>query len=277
MDLKNSFLVKIFGHTPILSPNRYAGLSTLASVLSGLRRQKLSIIDIGSGSTSTFNFLAALGIKGEYLGIDLEFKDDSLGKIIKKAQLKAYYKKADILKFKSKKKFDIVFSLWNLEHINNHHLALKKMSQLLKKSGKLILIVPSVWTWPVELGRHGYHYYSGQHLKELVNANDLNIDKLDGVGGVFGLIYTIIYQWISYLVLIPTLLLFKLLNILPDRETKKDIGSAALSRRILRNTIFLHTKTEIGRKTQLRLVRLISFLDKYFPFTPLSYLIVANR
>lgn len=277
MLLTDKFFIKVFSDIPVLSPNRYSGLSHLAKALKSLSQEKPNILDIGGGSSITSKFLSEIGLKGKYLGIDLKFKDQSQGTQKLHRDFSATFQKIDFFKFKSTKKYDLILSLWNLEHLKNDQLALKKMRHLLTKRGFILLIIPTFWTWPIEFGRHGYHYYTTSRIKKIAKQTSLKISKIGPIGGFMGWLYTIIYQWTSYLVLVPVLMLIQLIGKLPKRHTREDVGNAELSRKILSNSIFAYKRTMLGKKIHFKLIKLICKADNYLPFTPLSYLIILAK
>ena len=269
--IKKYFFLNSF---PIQSPNRHAGLKALSKQLLP-RKTSQNILDIGCGSDATYKLLKSLSLKGRYTGIDIKFKAKPQPDI--NSDLKAHFIETSFFKLSSNKKFDLILSLWNLEHIKNNQAAFVKIKALLKQNGRAIIIVPSLWTWPVEFGRHGYHYYTKKLLKDLFHKNDFKIVKTQSIGGIFGLIFAIIYQWLAYLVLIPSLSLLKLLGKLPKRQTKADIGSAELSRKILSSSIYAYQKTKLGRWLHMNIIQGINFLDKILPLTPSSYLVTITK
>ncbi len=77
-------------------------------------------------------------------------------------------------------KFDSVFFLNVLEHINNHHLAVSNAITLLKPGGKLIILVPAYPFLFCDIDKELGHYrrYTAKSLKKVVSDKKVKIEKL---------------------------------------------------------------------------------------------------
>lgn len=274
----DKIMLKIFPEVPCLSPNRYTGFIILKEILTSLlkRGKESQILDAGCGRGVYADFLKELGVKGSYLGIDLEFKQD-VSAFKETQNFKIKFKRVNLNKFNLKQKFDLILSLWTLEHLKDDLGALELLKNHLKEQGWLILAVPSFYTWPFEFGRHGFHYYSLDRVKQLVKRAGFKIIKFKKCGGPFGWLFVLCYDWLSFLVVIPVLGCYKILGKLPKKKTREDLGSAQLSRTILNNTIFAYKKIRIGRKRHYNLVRRITQIDSCLPFLESSYFLVLKR
>src|SRR3972149_11935211 len=124
------------------------------------------VIDVGSGGNFLPSLLSALDKKLDYLGVDIDPKKSAL----KTGNIKIKIVKKDILKFNSSGKFDVLACLWTLEHIKNDQGACKKIFGLLNKEAFAVIAVPSIWSWPIEFGKHGYRYYSKSQITKLVES-----------------------------------------------------------------------------------------------------------
>lgn len=110
---------------------------------------------------------------------------------LKKKKFKAGF--GDIEKgsyFFGNKKFDTVISTNVLEHIENDEKALKNMSRLLKKGGKMVLLVPAGKFAYGELDKNLGHFrrYSKSELVGKVRNTGLKVEKARFLNflGIFG-------------------------------------------------------------------------------------------
>lgn len=276
MFLPDTIFQHLFGNPPDVSPNRYAGLSELVTILKEGKRISDSMLDIGCGSQQTARLLQLSGVKGQYLGIDVSLKDKSAGASLKEKDFTAHFKEIDLWHFEAKERFGTILSLWNLEHMANDHGVLERMKYFKKPGGNIIMLIPSIWTWPIEFGRHGYRYYTQESIKKLTKKAHLRLKRLEPIGGVGGLVLTIVTQWLAYLVLLPVFLVLKFLGRTPRRDTRGDIGDAGVSRKVLRSTIFLYKHFKLARWFHFQLVKGLCRLDQLLKFMPLSYLVVLQ-
>jgi len=128
-----------------------------------LSRYSQTILDVGSGRGFMLYFLKKYYHYHQLVGTQIDQRMIRFSR--KKLGLKIYGK--DLLKIPFKKaSFDIV-TVWHvLEHLKNPEKYLKKISQLLKKKGKLIIEVPNFNSWTRSLtGR----YWLGLDLKYHLN------------------------------------------------------------------------------------------------------------
>lgn len=77
-------------------------------------------------------------------------------------------------------KFDAVFFLNVLEHINNHNLAVSNAITLLKPGGKIIILVPAYHILYCDIDKELGHYrrYTAKSLKKVVSDKKVKIEKL---------------------------------------------------------------------------------------------------
>ena len=96
--------------------------------------QNLEILDIGCGGGLISEPMAYLG--GNVTGIDAAEKNIKVASIhSKKSKLKINYLNKSPEQLTVEKKFDIIFNLEIVEHVNDLDLYLKSCSNLLKKNG----------------------------------------------------------------------------------------------------------------------------------------------
>lgn len=251
------------------SPSRLDSTIFFEKNLGSYIKEGKDIIDVGCGKLYLYNFLIDHNISTTYLGIDL----DPVQPNYKRKNLKSKIVKADFLKYSFTKKFDIVACLWVLEHICDDDLAIKKMGNLLKKNGILILVVPSIWSWPFEFGRHGFHYYSRNKISSLAEKANFKIDKYYASGGVLGLLFMIFYSWPRYLILIPALLYFLIFK----KLGKIKRNWVVFSKDIIYATWYKYHQFKYGIPIHNLIVSNIVKLDNKFKLFPASYILILRK
>lgn len=278
MDQVDKVIFKAYGSYPCLSPSRYQSIHIFAKHIKTNVSQKPAIIEVGCGNGINALILDNLLKNCSYIGIDIEFKHNikSLKKRIKK--LKVDFKKIDARKLSFKNKsFDLALSFASLEHIQDDYQAIKEMWRVLKNNGIAFIIVPSIFTFPFQLGRHGFHYYKKEDITAKLKKAGFKVKKAEDVGGFWGWCFTLFLNWASLLALAPFGLYYKIFE--PEKlkgDSRQDTGGG-LAKEIVYQTVFLYQKTIIGRKIHFNLLRLIKIIDNYFPFLPTAYFLVIEK
>lgn len=252
-----------------LTPSRYDSSEFLRKKLKFLLKNNQEIIDVGCGKLYFLDLLNLTDKKINYLGIDInpkvgiQFKKNISGKIMKKS----------ILSFKSNKKFDLIVCLWVLEHIKDDKLAQKIMINHLKNNGYLVVAVPSVWSWPIEFGRHGFHYYSLDAIKKIGVSEQLQVKEVYEAGGILGLLFTLAYNWPRFIILIPSLILYKILSFTKITE----LSWPQFSKKAIDLTWYRYHKSSTFVGLHNRIVREIVKIDSFFKIFPQSYIIILQK
>lgn len=278
MNKVDDLIFKAYGNYPCFSPGRYAVFFPLTKFLKTESLKKDKIIEIGCGSGHYALFLDHLLKSGFYTGIDLEFKQD-INNVKKKVKnIKADFKimAAQKLIFRDNC-FNLVLSLWSLEHIKDDDLTLGEIYRILKKGGTFLVAVPSIYTYPFQLGRHGFHYYRKGEIISKLKKNGFKIKEVICLGGLIGYLFSLWQNWLDLLVLAPFAVFFKIFKTKKLKgDSRQDIGGG-FAKKIISNTIGQYRKTKIGRKIHFGLLRLIRIIDNYFPILPTSYFLVAEK
>ena len=150
----------------------YENLSELLS------KKEIKMLDIGCGSGYIREILYNLGYKLFYTGVDIKEHKDF--KQFDKYALKSDFFKTKIENFNTVDKYDFVFSISALEHVEKDVLAVAKAKEFLKEDGVQVHIVPTSFSFFFYLF-HGYRRYSKIRLKKLF-GKEL---KLYTLGGLF--------------------------------------------------------------------------------------------
>jgi len=228
-----------------------------------------NIIDIGCGALFLPYLLDSLKIKLNYLGIDTNPKKTKF----QSTHIKTKIVKGDILNFKTKQEFDIAACLWTLEHIKNHRGVCKKIFSLLNKEGLAIIAVPSIWSWPIEFGRHGFRYYSKYQITKLVQSAGFKIVECYEAGGFLGLLFMLIYSWPRYLVLIPLSIIhlsFKLFGVMQDSWKE-------FSHKVVSSLFYSYHGSKKGVLFHNKIVSKIVALDNKMKIFPASYVLILKK
>lgn len=279
MNQIDRLIIKVYKDYPCLSPSRYESFYVLTKFIKARFLRKDKILEIGCGSGINALLLDnLLTQKSCYNGIDLEFKGST--KIIKRKlkRIKANFKHMDARKlFFKKSSFDLVLSLWSLEHIQDDIKALREAYRVLKNGGIILLAVPSIFTFPFQLGRHGFHYYKKEGIITKLKKAGFRIKRVSSLGGFFGFLFSLFQNWLDLLILAPFGLFFKIFaHEKLKGDSRQDLGGG-LAKKITSYTTCLYRKTLIGRKIHFNILRLIRIIDNYFPIFPASYFLMAEK
>lgn len=251
------------------SPSRLDATYFISKRVKNQLKNDQQIIDIGSGGYYLVSLLSLLDVNFGYLGVDTNPKKFD----IKTKNIKVNVVKKDILQFNTSKKFDVATCLWTLEHIKNDEKALEKIFKLLKKNGMLIITVPSIWSWPIEFGRHGYRYYTRSQIIKLVQSADFKIVEFYEAGGFLGLLFMLIYSWPRYLVLIPLSTIYLVLKFsgLVQNSWKK------FSHKVVSSLFYFYHRSQKGVLVHNLVVSRIVSFDNKFKIFPTSYVLVVRK
>ncbi len=252
-----------------LSSTRLDATTFLLNRLNPYLKKKQRILDIGCGKLFFYKLLNKIAFKGSYVGVDID-PTESFEKVKK---LKTSVIKQDFVTYNSSAKYDVVVCLWVLEHIKNDQAVLARAHDLLSKDGIFFLVVPSIWSWPVEFGRHGHHYYTKSRITHMVKTAGFTLVELYGSGGFLGLMFTLIMSWPRYLILVPTIFVYSIFK--PLGVVKKSWKS--YSKMVVFNSWYLYIKYPRAVALQNFIVKHIVRLDNKLKLFPASYVLVLTN
>ncbi len=154
-----------------------------------------SILDIGCGNGKISAKLAKMAEKGQVLGIDKSKEMISFARenFPKDHHANLIFKIRDAQKLLFKGKFDMIFSSFALQWIENKNLFFQKAYRALKKDGKLAMIVPTGVSPELEQAVHtlimlpkwreyfhGFHpnwfFSDSKSIKHLIIENTFKVD-----------------------------------------------------------------------------------------------------
>ena len=157
--------------------------------------EKINILDIGCGGGLLSEPMTRLGAK--VTGIDASDKNIKIAKLhAKKNKLNINYLCSSPEKIKIKDKFDVILNMEIIEHVEDINFFIKSCSKLLKKNGIMfvatlnktlksyvfaIIGAEYVLRW-LPIGTHDWEkFVKPNDLKEILNQNNLKLEKLDGM------------------------------------------------------------------------------------------------
>ena len=156
---------------------------------------KINILDIGCGGGLLSEPMTRLG--ANITGIDASSKNINIAKHhAKKNKLKINYICSSPEKLKIKKKFDVILNMEIVEHVDDINFFINSSSKLLKKNGLMfvatlnktlksymfaIIGAEYVLRW-LPIGTHDWEkFVKPADLKNILNKNNLKLEKLDGM------------------------------------------------------------------------------------------------
>jgi len=251
------------------SPSRYDSSNYLTEKLQSIIKSNNNVLDVGCGKLYFLEILNKINKSVNYLGIDLNPKTNMKFK----KNIKSRIIQQSIISFKTKNKFDLIVCLWVLEHIKNDKLAQKIMFNHVKKNGYLIIAVPTIWTWPLEFGRHGFHYYSLGIIKNITANKQLKVREIYTAGGLLGLLFMIVYNWPRFLILIPSFILYKILSF----SKKTTLTWQQFSKKVIDVTWYRYHKSPMLVHFHNTMVQSIVKIDNLIKIFPQSYIIILQK
>ena len=250
-----------------LSPHRMDFVRFMHPILKKQLKKGAKLLDVGSGK----NFLLYLIQEQKnisYTGIDIHPNKPKI-----KLSFKPEITEADINTILISRKFDLACCLWVLEHIKNDQESLNKINKLLRQKGLLILSVPSIFTWPYEFGRHGYHYYSEKKILTMVNQSGFRLVKLHKSGGLFGFVFMILYSWPRY---VPLLIMYPFYMFL-WRTKFVNSNWADFSTKFVSGTFYRYHRFAKGIAIHNNIVEFIVKFDKFVKIIPSAYVLILEK
>jgi len=142
-------------------------------------------LEVGTGNGEFLKYIISYNYKGELIDnsdVVVNFLNSQ------KEKLKGItIKKGDILNYRTKRKYDVVFCFEVLEHIKNYDLAIKNISCLLKPGGLFFFSVPAhqrEWSIRDEAQGH-YRRFERKDLVDKLQTNHYKIVRILNYGFPF--------------------------------------------------------------------------------------------
>ncbi|MBU2540171.1 class I SAM-dependent methyltransferase [Patescibacteria group bacterium] len=177
------------------SPGRvYSNRFLYDNLLKILPSKEVKMLDIGCGSGYIRKIFYDLGYKLFYTGVDIE-KNKNFEQFNKYA-VKSDFIKIKIEDFNTNNKYNLVFSISALEHIDKDVLAVSKAREFLEKGGIQIHIIPTFWSVFLYL-RHGYRRYTPVRFKKIFGDKF----KVYRIGGLFSFFLHLFFITIPEIIL----------------------------------------------------------------------------
>ena len=192
--------------------------------------------------------------KNGYNGLMIDFSEDAANEVIrnlkKEGLTNVRFEKADFLKIKTQKKFDLITMFEVLEHIEEDKEALRKVNDLLNEKGMLLLSVPAkarLWGANDIISGH-IKRYEKEELINLLNQTCFEITQFISYG----------FPWLNMAKYVRDKMAGKRLKKSSDKNKKVLTGKSGLN--------------VSGRIPLLEI-----FFNKYFLFLPMRISSLFNN
>lgn len=177
----------LFNFIKLDPPGTFCTFFALEDLLKPYGLKNKRFLEIGCGEGSYSKYLCSLGAKG----VALDFSEQALEQAKLNLSRELNEDKIKLMKFDFMNgdlrflgKFDVVFSIMVLEHLENEIEFLKRVRELLTDSGVAVIIVPSrmdAWGPEDELAGH-LRRYSQKTLQDICNECDFRVEKIISIG-----------------------------------------------------------------------------------------------
>jgi SAM-dependent methyltransferase len=166
------------------------------NLLNLIKYKNIEVLDVGCGDGYIRQILRDMDYSVEYTGVDIYMTNSFRN--FESAKINSIFVESKIEEFNSTSKFDLVLSMTALEHIKDDYLAINKCTQMCKKNGVQIHIIPSFWSLFLYFC-HGYRQYNPRRIAKLFKGLNYEVYR---AGGLFTFLLHLLF------ITIP-LLLFK--------------------------------------------------------------------
>jgi len=148
-------------------------------------KENEKVLDLGCGNSKILKFLPTV----EYTGIDYKpartksFADDPPDKIFRRNNVINHNLERGLPSQIRKKKFDIIFMLEFLEHIENFRTLVMQCGQILSEGGRIIISTPSnmrLVVFPHGEGHDHIHCFRKTNLNNLARICGLKMTAFKG-------------------------------------------------------------------------------------------------
>ena len=228
------------------------------------------ILDIGCGKGLYTEFLRSLGVNGMYLGVDIYPQEEWNSFMEMNSPPRTMFALLDATKLTttfSEIKFNFIFSITSLEHIEDDGAVLQSFNSIASKNSYQVMFVPSKSYWLFEFGGHGYHHYSHADLRNLAISNGLEIVELYSLGGIFSSMYYLLWAWYPNIVKIP---LYLVVGIFSRDKLNQEFRNK--TDRILRS----FERTKVWKAFYPYLFKFLQRLDSVLPFGGSTHVLVTK-
>lgn len=190
------FYIKMFGTFGISGGGAYLRSVYFRKCLKDNKLEFKSVLDAGCGSGEYSFYLAK---KYPDAIIDAcDFDEDAINRnknILNKTETTTInFLKLNLVKFFDPKKYDLIFSIDVLEHIEDDATVIKNFYNSLKWGGALIIHTPQKkqrhilknYSWKEKCPDHVREGYSPDEMTQLLEKNGFNIIERTNTFGIFG-------------------------------------------------------------------------------------------
>jgi SAM-dependent methyltransferase len=231
-----------------------------------------SVLDIGCGSGRYALFFIEAGIKGAYLGIDIN--PQRWEEAIAPPGFAVAFREWDAHRVgELGASFDFALSLTAFEHFADDARVARGLAQALKPSAHALIVVPATYSYPL-YGRHGHRRYTRHDLRKLANQAGLKIVELRQVGGLAGWLFHFAWFFPAHVLrLSGKALLYALFGFNRERARRTWPRLVRFFDRLGQH----HLAWRWGRRLHRAGLLLTQKLDRFLPLCEVGYLTVLRR
>ncbi len=253
---------------------RYINKGLIDSIEKYCPNDGCSILDVGCGSGGYSRYFIKEGANREYLGIDLvkSQKWNYLSNTYSKNGINIKFKEHDATKLNQLgKRFDFIILVTCLEEIEGKPVIMG-VDEVLENGGYAFIAVTSKYSSLI-YGLKKYRYYSVKSIKSLVCKTSLqNIETVPS-GGVFSFVFQLLWSKTAKIIM----LFLKVIIYSIFLSQRKARCKLPRLMNVIENLMFLHLKTNLGKKIHKALLITCTKADTIMSFPPLGYIIILQK
>jgi len=191
-DIKKNLAVQV---------KEYLDKREFKKVLSKIKGDKISVLDVGGGSGWLLNIIKQIDSRVEFTQVvDI----DSNAKRIAEENGHQYYH-GTIETFETNKQFDLILMLNLIEHISDPQTSLIKMEEMLKSGGQILIKTPNIDSLDAKAYKDDYwgglhcprHWilFSEKSFKLMVEKTNLSLDSVEYTQGASFWAWGLLIKW----------------------------------------------------------------------------------
>jgi len=235
----------------------------------------VQLLDVGCGDGPYAKLLSGTGLRGSYLGIDIDASPlwaERSGMI---GGLNVRFKVHDAHALPALgDRFNAVVSVTAFEHLTDDVEVLRGIAAVSLPGARIVIIVPSQlgpWIWGVH---HAHRWYSPARLRALADRAGLRVLRLKGAGALPSFLAHALWwngSWLLSVVVRKAVYAAYFGN--KSRALQKHPSLDGLVARIQ----FVHQNFALGRWAHAAINRFLLWADTYVPIARTQWLIVLEK
>ena len=231
------------------------------------------VLDLGCGQGQYAKVLRSAGIKGSYLGIDLEARDN-WNEMSRGDELTIEFRTYDAEKIgEIGRQFNFIYAITSFEHFEDDVAALNGMYPILDEGKCGLIIVPSHYSY-LNYATHGFRRYSSGRLRSMAENAGFSGIEVSKIGGLGSFLFHLLWKWSSQLIK----WMLKLIVLIPFPGNKKKARERAPQLHYyLDGIMHLHLMTASGKWIHKTMLRIGVIVDRLLPICEVGYVLVFRK